>query len=79
MQDADAIKQRNEGHQEEERAGEVTVHAPTVKRVHNARHAHYAECDSPDDGSPTVADGRSPRHDNRNGGKPIQQENAPPA
>jgi hypothetical protein len=37
----------------------VTVHAPTAERVHNTRHAHCAERDSPDHCSPTSPDGRN--------------------
>src|SRR5258708_9813179 len=40
MQHAETVRQCDEGHQEEEGAGEVTVHAPTAERVHNTRHAH---------------------------------------
>jgi len=79
MQDAETIQQRGEGHQEKEGAGDVTMHAPTAERVQNTRSAHYGERDNPNDRSPTVADGWSPGHDNRNGRQPIQDENTPPA
>jgi hypothetical protein len=79
MQDAQAVRQRYEGDQEEERSGEVTVHAPTAKRVDNARRTHYGERDGPDDCSPTVADSQRPDCDHRGGWKPIQHENSPSA
>jgi len=76
MQDAQTVRQRDEGHQEEERSGEVTVHAPTAKRVHDTRRTHYGERDGPDDCSPTVADSQRPDCDHRDGRKPIQHENS---
>lgn len=78
-QDAETVRQSGEGHEQEEGAGEVTVHAPTAERVHHTRRAHGAERDRPDGCSPTAADSRSPGHDNGNGRKPIQEENTPSA
>ena len=40
MQDAETVRQCDQGHQEEEGSGDVTVYAPTAERVHNTRHAH---------------------------------------
>jgi hypothetical protein len=79
MQDAETVQQCGEGHQEEKGAGNVTVYAPTAERVHNTRHAHCGERDSPDDCSPTAADGQRPDCNYRDGRKPIQHENTPPA
>src|SRR5215831_1030036 len=79
MQYAETIRQCREGHQEEEGAGDVTVHATAAQRVHHTRRAHCAERDSPDGRSPAVADGWSSGHDNRNGRKPIQQKDTPRA
>src|ERR1700719_1000210 len=56
MQHAETVRQCDDGHQEEEGAGEVTVHAPTAERVHNTCHPHCGERDSPDNCSPTVAE-----------------------
>jgi len=78
MKDAETVRQCEEGHKKEEGAGDVTVHAATTQRVDHTRRAHYAERDCPDDCSPTVADGWSPGHNNRNSRKPIQRENKPP-
>ena len=60
-------------------AGEVTVHAPAAERVHNTRRTHGDERDGPDDCSPTAADSQRPDRDHRDGRKPIQHENTPPA
>ena len=79
MQDAETVLQCGEAHQEEEGAGDVTVHAPTAEGVHNTRPAHCDERDSPDDCSPTATDYRNSGRDNRNSWKPIQDENTPPA
>ena len=58
--------------------GEVTMHAPAAEGVHNTRRAHRGERDSPDNRSPTAADGQRPSCDYRDGRKLIQQENTPP-
>ena len=48
------VQQCGQGHQEEKGAGNVTVYATTAERVHNTRHAHCGERDSPDDCSPPL-------------------------
>jgi hypothetical protein len=40
MQDAETVRQCDEGHQEKEGSCNVTVYAPTARRIHNTRHAH---------------------------------------
>ena len=64
-QDAETVRQCGEGHQEEERTGEVTVHASTAERIRNTRHAHRGQRDDPNGCSPTAADGKGAGHDNR--------------
>jgi hypothetical protein len=64
-QDAETVRQCGEGHQEEERTGEVTVHASTAERIRNTRHAHCGQRDDPNGCSPTSADGKGAGHDNR--------------